>query len=228
MRSITYIFLFLFSFSYSQSNTVGINTSTPMQKLHLGGTDATMRVCSIDSANDLNNNGTVNAPLYVDSEGQYTLDLDLFLSNPGLDEFDGDLPSSYVFQYGVKFKTQELFTRTVTVTRESYLEIKYTLSFQVGLDIDNTLITDSLARLIQNYVVLNYGSRKYGLTSKCYVNSHVDGVNTTYYNTAEMYIFLPVGTHTISFYGTVGSDDEDDTTFVNFGLDKDILLMRLY
>ena len=228
MRFITYLLLFLFSVSYSQTNNVGINTTSPMQKLHIAGADATMRVEKMNATNNKNNNGTVNAPLYVDSEGIYSLDLDLLLSNPELDEFNGNLPSSNIYQNGVNYRAQELYNRTVTVTRETYLEIKYTLSYQVSLDMANTIITDGFARLIQNYVLLDYGTRKYGLTSKCYVNSDTDGVNTTYYNNAEMYILLPPGTHTISFYGNVGTDSTSDNTYVNFGLDHDILLMRLY
>ena len=228
MRYITYILLFLFSVSYSQTNNVGINTTSPMQKLHVAGADATMRVEKMNATNNKNNDGTVNAPLYVDSEGIYSLDLDLLLSNPELDEFNGNLPSSNIYQNGVSYRAQELYNRTVTVTRETYLEIKYTLSYQVSLDMANTIITDGFARLIQNYVLLDYGTRKYGATSKCYVNSDEDGVNTTLYNNAEMYIKLTPGTHTISFWGLVGSDSASYDTYVNFGLDHDILLMRLY
>jgi len=228
MRSITYILFLIISLSYSQTGNIGINTTAPVQKLHIGGIDGTMRVCNINSANDLNNNGIINAPLYVDSDGKYTLDLKLAMANPELDEFDGDMSSTNIYQNGEDYKSQELFSKTVTVNKESYLEIKYTLSYRVSLDENNTLITDGYARLIQNYVLLDYGSREYGYTSKCYVNSDNDGVNTTYYNNSEMYILLTPGTHTISFYGTVGSDSTIYDTYVNFGLDHDILLMRLY
>jgi len=198
-----------------------------MQKLHIAGADATMRIDTLNTTNK-SNNGAVNAPLYVNSEGRYSLEQDFLLSNPELDEFNGNLPSSNIYQNGIDYNSQELYNRTVTVTRETYLEIKYTLSFQVSQDMSNTIITDGYARLIQNYVLLDYGIRKYGATSKCYVNSDEDGVNTTLYNNAEMYIKLTPGTHTISFWGLVGSDSASYDTYVNFGLDHDILLMRLY
>ena len=50
-----------------------------MQKLHIAGANASMRVEKMNATNNKNNDGTVNAPLYVDSEGIYSLDLDLLL-----------------------------------------------------------------------------------------------------------------------------------------------------
>ena len=51
MRFITYIMFFLFSITYSQTGNIGINTTNPIQQLHLGGTTATMRVESANSFN---------------------------------------------------------------------------------------------------------------------------------------------------------------------------------
>jgi len=222
-------FSFIVSMGFSQTNNVGINTCEPEQKLHIAGSESTFRIEMLDSLNNLSNRNTVNAPLYVDENGVLTLEFDLLYNTEENDEIDGTLPSTNVYQINVDNVEQELITKEVTVTRPSYLEIKYSISFKVSLNDINEKITDQLARVIRNYILLNGNTdRKFGMTSKCYINSSLNGVNTTYYNNASTYIFLDIGTHIISFYGSVGSGSTTDSTFVNFGLDQDMLLMRIY
>lgn len=230
MRRIRLLILFssISSLGISQSNNVGINTSEPAQKLHIAGSESTFRIEMLDSLNNLSNRNMTNAPLYVDENGILTLEFDL-LHNTENDEIDGTISSSNIFQINVDTIDQELFTKEIIVTRPSYLEVKYSISFEVSLNDNLDKITDQLARVIRNYILLNGSTnRKYGMTSKCYINASLDGVNTTYYNNASTYIFLDVGTHIISFYGSVGSGSTTDSTFVNFGLDQDMLLLRIY
>ncbi len=230
MRKISLLIIFtsICSLGISQTNNVGINTTEPAQKLHIAGSESTFRIEMLDSINNLSNRNTNNAPLYVDENGILTLEFDL-LHNTENDEIDGSMPSSNVFQINVDNIDQELFTKEITVTRPSYLEVKYSISFEVSLNNNLDKITDQLARVIRNYVLLNGNTnRKYGMTSKCYINSNLEGVKATYYNNASTFIFLDVGTHIISFYGSVGSGSTTDSTFVNFGLDQDMLLLRIY
>jgi hypothetical protein len=228
--SLTLMLTFMSLFISSQDGNLGVNTVEPMQKLHLSGANATILVESLNATNNSSNDGLKPAPLYVDSQGNLTLDFDLYYRTIQFDEIDGDDPFTNVLQpVGTPFVDQELFSYEVTVNRTSYLEIKFSLSFQVCLNPDGVTITDELARVIQTYVLLNHNpARKYGMTSKAYINAHLEGVNTTYYNNAATYILLSPGTHTISFYGGVGSGSNNRSTYVNFGLDQDMVLMRIY
>lgn len=227
---LTTIVIVITQFIFSQNGNLGINTVEPMQKLHLAGSNASLLVESLNATNNSSNDGIKPAPLYVDSNGNLTLDFDLFYRTIQFDEIDGEDPNTNIFQTaGTPFVDQELFSYEVTVNRASYLEIKFSLSFQVSLNPEGDIITDELARVIQTYILLNHNpARKYGMTSKAYINSHLEGVNSTYYNNAAAYILLAPGTHTISFYGGVGCGSNNRTTFVNFGLDQDMVLMRIY
>ncbi len=226
------LFLFcclIFESSFSQEGFVGINTSDPQQKLHIAGSDSSFRIEMLDSINNLSNRNQMNAPLYVDAAGILTLDFDILHNTNNGNEIDSQAPSSSITQFGVENIDQEILTMTVTVDRPSYLEVKFSLSFEVFLNDQNDKITDQLARVIRNYVLLNGSTaRKYGMTSKCYINSHSFGVSTTYYNNASTYIFLPAGTHTISFHGSVGSGSTTTPTHVKFGVAPDQILMRIY
>lgn len=218
-----------FGISYSQGGFVGINTSEPQQSLHIAGLDSSFRIEMLDSINNLSNRNILNAPLYVDAAGLLTLEFDLLYNTNSGDEIDIDSASSSITQFGVENLDQEIFTKTVIVARPSYLEVKFSLSFEIFLNEQQDKITDQIARVVRNYILLNGSTaRKYGMTSKCYINSQAQGVNTTYYNNASTYIFLSEGTHILSFYGSVGSGSLVDATHVKFGVDQDQILMRLY
>jgi hypothetical protein len=224
-----FICCFAFGTIFSQQGNVGINTANPLQKLHIAGPESTFRVEMLDSINNLSNRSDRNAPLYVDHEGVLTLEFDLLYNDIDADVIDAGSSTSSIFQEGVENVDQLLFSKTVTVARPSYLEIKFSISFQVYLNENTDIITDQIARAIRNYFLLNGSTaRKYGMTSKAYINSHLNGVSTTYYNNASTYIFLNAGTHTISFYGSVGSGSLTNSTYVTFGIAEDQLLMRLY
>ncbi len=229
-KQILFLFCcFIFGNSFSQDGFVGINTSDPQQKLHIAGSDSSFRIEMVDSINNLSNRNLINAPLYVNSEGILTLDFDILHNTNNGDEIDIESESSSITQFGVESIDQEIFTKTVTLDRPSYMEIKFSLSFEVYLNVQQDKITDQIARVIRNYILLNGSTnRKYGMTSKCYINSHSQGVSTTYYNNASTYIFLPAGTHIISFHGSVGSGSLVNATHVQFGVDQDQILMRIY
>lgn len=229
-KQLLYLFCsLLFGISFSQEGFVGINTSDPQQKLHIAGLDSSFRIEMLDSINNLSNRSTINAPLYVDADGLLTLEFELLHNTNTGDEIDVESETSSITQFGVENVDQEIFSKTVTVARDSYLEIKFSLSFEVYLNEQQDKITDQIARVIRNYILLNGStSRRYGMTTKCYINSHSQGVNTTYYNNASTYIFLPAGTHVISFHGSIGSGSLVDSTHVKFGVDQDQILMRIY
>lgn len=233
MRTITLTCFFVMVFFHCLSQTdgnVGINTTNPEQKLHLGGESATMRVDAFNAINSEYNGGGYNAPLYVDSDGVLTLEFEPIVASSDGDVFDGSVPSSNIFQSNTnQIVIKELYTFNITVPRSGYLEIKFGLSFTVTSNPQNIKIEDNLARIIQTYILLNNNPiRKYGMTSKCYINGSPDGITGVFYNNASTYIFLTPGTHTIHFYGGVGSESDANSTYVNFGVAQDMLLMRFY
>ncbi|HET8885088.1 MAG TPA: hypothetical protein VFM70_01915 [Salinimicrobium sp.] len=220
------------------SQNVGVNTSNPQQKLHLAGEDSNIRVDAFNSSNNINNtSATVTAPLYVDSEGVLNLNFEPFYTSDG-DDFDGSLPSAFIYQEvgQVEEVEQILYTKVVYVPRPSYIHINYSISFSVSETPSDALITDGLSRLIKTFITvdgivstIDGLTREYGKVAQCYINEDSKGANQVLFNSASAYILLPEGTHTINFYGAVSSDSSGaKSTYVNFGLAQDMLLMRLY
>lgn len=234
MKKTTLLLLCFLFFTVATSQVgitgnVGINTVRPQQKLHIAGNDASFKIEAFDSLNNSLNRDRFNAPLYIDSEGDLTLDFDLFHNSNNSYEIDPNDPASSIYQIELPIVDQEIFSRTITVEKPSYLEIKFSVSFEIYLNSNHDKITDQYARVISNYFLLNYSTaRKYGMTSKSYINSHEEGVSRTYYNNASTYISLPVGTHTISFFGSVGSKSGFVPTYVTFGVEQDQIMMRIY
>jgi hypothetical protein len=150
-KQLLYLFCCLFfGISYSQGGFVGINTSDPQQSLHIAGLDASFRIEMLDSINNQSNRNLLNAPLYVDADGLLTLEFDLLHNTNTGDEIDIESESSSITQFGVENVDQEIFTKTVTVARPSYLEVKFSLSFEVYLNDQQDKITDQIARVVRN------------------------------------------------------------------------------
>jgi hypothetical protein len=230
--SLTLMMTLVSLFICSQDGNLGINTLEPLQKLHIAGQESKLRLEMFDSINSISNRQEKNAELYVDEAGILTLDFDLFLNTNEISQSDINISSTSIFQNGVANLDQLLFSKIITISRPAYLEIKFSFSFAVFLDQNENLITDNLARVIRNYIILNNDtSRKFGMTSKAYVNGNSNGVNGVLFNNASTYIFLQnAGTHTINFYGSVGSGSTNvaNSTFVRFRVAQDQLLLKLY
>jgi hypothetical protein len=64
------LFILINLYSYCQ---VGIGTTTPLESLHIAGDNSTIRIESLNSTNNLKNNGVELAPVYVDKDGELTL-----------------------------------------------------------------------------------------------------------------------------------------------------------
>lgn len=213
------------------AQNVGVNTSNPQQKLHIGGSNSTIRISAFDSLNhESNSSSTVTAPLYVNSDGVLTLEFEPYYASEGTDDFDGLLSTSTILQPTGHQEVVEqlLYTKTVYVPRPSYVHISYSLSFSVARNQKNESISDGLARIIQTYIKVDALSRQYGKVAQCYINESTTGANRVLFNSASAYIQLEEGYHTIKFFGGVGSDSATATTYVHFGLAQDMLLMRLY
>ncbi len=213
----------LLLFNIDTNAQVGINTSSPQQQLHIAsdvGTE-TIRVQSLDAANNAYNGGDVNGdldltndtfPLYVDENGELTLEYKPVYNSDGYDAIDdASLPTNSVtlLANDTDGKADVQITLfTVTVNRPSILEVKYNLSFDVYLNSGKATISDNYARRISTYFILSgVGTRKYGPVSKCYSSGSTSSVNGTMYNASTAYIQLPAaGDYHIQFYGEVSSN----------------------
>ena len=228
---------------------VGINTTVPEQALHIAGTSGTLRVEGLNAANNVQNGGDVNGdldltndtfPLYVDENGDFTLELQTIAASDDGDAFeDSSLPTSSVSLDASDVDgevTTLIKTITITIKRPVILEVKYGISFNIYESVSKTPISDELARRVENYVTVTGDSRKYGPTSKSYTSRSTTTQTGDIYNSNSVYIKLPsAGTYDINFMGLVGSNLSSDSTtttsiatYVEFATGNDFLFMRLH
>lgn len=239
--------LLLCNFLTAQISAVGIGTTNPQQKLHLDNSVGTVRVESLDKDNNPFNGGnaapTGTFPLYVDSDGVLGLKLETLYNSNGLDAIDNlTIPQTNVTLPGsdADGKVESVFkTYTITVTRPTIIEVKYSVSFEVYQTSALAKIRDAGARRISTYYTLNNGPRKYGQASRCYMNNNLNNpapfLSTDVlaavgpaYNSSTTYIQVPAGTHTLDFRAEISSNLPSLPTYVKLAVDTDSIFMRLY
>jgi hypothetical protein len=225
---------------FAQTSAVGINETTPQQVLHLGSSSGTIRVDGLNDVNStFNGGGSVTYPLYVDGDGNLTLEFKPLYNSNGSDALDhATLPGSVVtLPSGDNdgLIVGELFNFTIAVNRASILEVKYNVSMDVFSDPAESVITDRLARRVNTYFQVNGLGRKYGQAGKCYTSGTADGETGKLFNTSTYYISLPAaGSYVIRFYGEVSSGITGNSantgvaTCVKFARGNDSLLFRLH
>lgn len=244
--------------SYNSYGQVGINTSNPQESLHLGTSTGSMRVESLNWINNSHNGGDVNGdndmtndtfPLYVDHNGDLSLELDVLLNTEASDALDDTaLSTSAVFlsaNSNVGKASTIIKSYTVTFNRPTLLEIKYNISHKIYLNDSYDIIDDFLARRVTNYIVVspdpdpNNGNtnRKYGPSSKSYTSGSTNSVSGPYFNGHTVYIKIDqAGTYDINIYGEVSSNlkwsgasgTQSRATYVEFAVDNDFLFFRMY
>ncbi|WP_320815959.1 hypothetical protein [Flavobacterium sp.] len=234
---------------YSQVSGVGINETIPEQALHLGSQTGTIRVDGLNATNNSYNGGGVDKtyPVYVDNNGDLTLKTTAYDNSDGDDAFltaaiNGTVSIIPIVQADDGYESVEITSYTFTVSRNTILEIKYSLSIEVFQNNLLTILKDQYARNITNFFTLNTPvlaptTRRYAPSSKCYFNRNDNFTNpaalpdaaTGYiYNTGTTYIPLTTGTHTLRLYGTVCSGSNNRATFIRFAGGPDAIFLRLY
>lgn len=231
---------FVSSVAFCQVQGVGINEDNPQQALHLGSSNGTIRIDGLNSSNSIyNGGGTETYPLYVDGNGNLTLEFKPLYNSNGSDALDhAFLPGSTVTLLAGDndgIQVGELFNFTIAVNRASILEVKYNVSMDVFLNPGETVISDRRARRINTYFQVNGMGRKYGHAGKCYTGGTTDSETGKLFNTSTSYISLPAaGSYTIRFYGEISSGITNSTantglaTCVKFARGNDSLLFRLH
>lgn len=253
------IFFFIGVNSNAQVSGVGINKDNPQQALHLGSQTGTIRVDGLNSTNNSFNGGEVDKtyPLYVDSNGDMTLETSAYNNSNGNDAFLSTDPINSelaitLAQANDGYETVEITSFEIIVDRNTVLEIKYSLSVEVFKNNLLELIQDPYARNITNFFTLDTDillptTRRYAAHSKCYLNFNnpakkgsgaVDptkpnlapaNASTGYiYNSGTSYISLTPGTHTLRFYGTACSGVNNRPTFIKFAGGPDSIFLRLH
>lgn len=213
---------FVSSVAFCQVQGVGINEDNPQQALHLGSSNGTIRIDGLNSSNSIyNGGGTETYPLYVDGNGNLTLEFKPLYNSNGSDALDhAFLPGSTVTLLAGDndgIQVGELFNFTIAVNRASILEVKYNVSMDVFLNPGETVISDRRARRINTYFQVNGMGRKYGHAGKCYTGGTTDSETGKLFNTSTSYISLPAaGSYVIRFYGEVSSGITGNTS--NTGL----------
>lgn len=228
---------------------VGINTDNPEQALHIAGASGTIRMESLNATNNAQNGGDVNGdldltndtfPLYVDENGDFTLELQTVAASDDTDAFDHlSLPNSSVFLPSSDSDgevTTEITSFSITVNRKAILEVKYGISFDVYADATKTIISDRLSRRVENFLSVRGSTKYYGRSAKSYSSRSTDSRVGEMFNASSTYITLPnAGTYVISVMGLVSSNVTSDSssttsldTYVEFATGNDFIFMRLY
>ena len=229
------LYLILFLFTQVGLGQVGINTTNPQQALHIAHSEilpflGKMRVESLDYTNNVYNGGDVNAdgnvgndifPLYVDENGDFTLESMPLMNSEDIDALnDTNLPTSTVYLAPTDINGGEstsIVTYTIAVNRAALLEVKYNISFDVYLDPLKAKITDNLARRIITYIDISGISRNYGPAGTCYSSGSTNSVTGNLYTSSTAYISIPsAGTYDITIVGVVSSNIKAASTGGNF------------
>lgn len=240
--------MFSILISHAQISGVGINESNPEQVLHLGSQTGTIRIDGLNATNNTFNGGEIDKtyPLYVDENGDMTLETSAYNNSNGGDAFLSTDPintelSITLAQANDGYESIEITSYDFTVDRNTVLEIKYSLSIEVFQNNLLTTIRDPYARNITNFftldtAVLTPTTRRYAAHSKCYFNYNYElgaasppNASTGYiYNSGTTYVYLTPGSHTLRFYGTVCSGTSNRATFVRFAGGPDAVFLRLH
>lgn len=250
--------------SSSAIGQVGINTTNPQEKLHLAGSTGAMRVESLSHANnpynggDTDNDGDMSNntyPLYVDSNGDFTLQLQTYLNSGATDALnDIELPTNSVTVTDNTYRGSEetvIKYYTFTLDRPTLLEVKFNISHHIYKNNSYTPIHDTLARKVVNWIEVSpdpdpndgVSDRTYGISARTYTSGSTNSVTGPFYIGHTAYIkfeptvsteyTLKVMGMASSFFRTPNQGDPwnlyaSEPTYVEFATDYDFLFFRLY
>ena len=235
---------------------VGINTTDPQEKLHIAGTTGTMRVESLSHINpfnggDVDNDGDMDdntVPLYVDENGDFTLELQV-LENSGSEDYIIPVLNQTVTltasnTSGCVDKLIETYVFP-PISRPTLLQVKYNISHKIFLDNQQASLADGLARRVDNFIRVTPDpdptdgilDREYGPSSRTYTSASANSAQGPFFNGHTTYIkLLPpensTETYTLEIWGRVCSNLNSSggslQTKVFFTNDTDFLFLKLH
>lgn len=140
---ITFLFICIDSFAQ-----VGINTNDPKKSLHVAGTNSTIRIDGLNSTNNLNNNGSNPASLYVDANGDFKIkrNAPVFALNLNNSDFTG-IVNPINCTTGAA-STQNLKNGSFTVTQKNWCNVIYEVAIGGISHATLATITNGAPRLL--------------------------------------------------------------------------------
>lgn len=215
MKNLLYLAIISCSFASFSQGSVGINTTTPEEELHVSGSNSTIRIEGLNEINNVNNLGTnATSKVFVDAEGDLVLgemtdNVQLIFDSENYLQ-DVQNPTSLILQTGEGDGFSQAGIPTLglaasfTLTAPAVVEINYSVSWNVGKNVNPTSrIDDFRARVVQtgvyfrrnNYLgppVLNdyFGNPINGgllcITSNCSQVAGMIGINGHIYNNNDI------------------------------------------
>ena len=211
-------------FTDASNDRLGILTNTPQNDVHISGTTTGIRIDAFNSTNDSENNGVDVAAIYVDANGDLTLEGPLVLNNMPEDNLTTFVPTAtYIGSSVGAWSQAAIYSTTITLTQDALVEVVY----QIGVNMTDAgllPITDGDPR--QYGTALFIDTNLVGYTSECYTSSGSGQITSgTFFLNGNGYAQLtgaPAGTtYTVTVYGfTFGGDDgtgNGDSTLGEFG-----------
>ncbi|GAK93391.1 hypothetical protein JCM19298_2110 [Nonlabens ulvanivorans] len=176
------------------TNRIGIANSNPQATLHVGGATSTIRIDALNSTNNVNNKGSVSTPVFVDANGELSIqgsnvitqlveDNTAFLSTPVI--VDNTSSGRTI---------TELYATTVTLTRDALIEVVYQAGVTIT-DTSNAFIYDGRPRIYRIFVEID--GRKVAYKGDAYTSRSTTGttiVNGPFYLNGNGYVQLPGST----------------------------------
>jgi hypothetical protein len=163
MKKLFFLLVFLFFFT-EISAQVGINTSTPVRGVHVGGAVENVRVEGLNAVNNSDNLGSASTSrVYVDANGDLVLGDEEDVNVAFLVDSDNYLknvenPTSIVVQTGNNFgyniagdPVLGIVGASFTLTQNAILEINYSVSWSIydANSLDKKRLDDLRARVVQ-------------------------------------------------------------------------------
>jgi hypothetical protein len=201
---------------------VGIGISDPKETLHIGESNGTIRVESLNSANNPKNSGGANMyNLLVDADGNLTLGED---SGELVSEASFSSPSVVQTGADASINSNELYKKNFTLTQRAFVVVTYYISMEFDNYDGTAKIVDGGAKVAHNYWYLGNGivpdtSKTYGMQSTVYSNADCDTASGFIYNSRSVTLPLEAGTYSIHLNGAAdGGGQIADAAFrVTFG-----------
>ena len=234
--------------SVAAQSGIGIDTSLPQQALHIGSTNGSIMIEGLNHVNNSFNGGDANSdfdlsndlyPLYVDNNGQLTLDEKVYNISEEFDELDDSAITTNSVLLNSSdsdgLETTQITTYSITVSRETIIEVKYNISFDIYYDNSYTIISDNLARRVFTYITVTGDTQEYGRSSRAYTSDSTSSTGSGLYTNGSTYIILPnPGTYDIILNGGVSSEikgggggSTSQNTYVEFATANDSMYLKL-
>ena len=191
-------------FVNGSSNKIGINTNDPQTELHVAGNSATVRIEELSHSNNIHNVIQDPAPVYVNNEGDLTLQPPLIQTFMPINDLNFLGTGVIVTSTTGDGIFTSLLDKSIILTQESLVHINYQLSVQITMPDGTSPIVDGASRLFRSFVSVNGSLNYVAVATGTYTNNpEVASPGGTYasgyyYLSGNGYVQLPAGTHSLN------------------------------